>query len=329
MEGLGARIRTLRENRGLTTADVARAVGVSRSYISRLESEERRLNTSLIGKLSHVLGVEPGVLLGGASRESVTRRIRILTGQLLRRQKLNPRFVEKVVAHAVDEILPDDPEIVSIREWDRRMLDVGGTAGIIGRFGDRVDQIAEKLEQLERTMSYEQLRQRLRAQVEAWTAAEREAFVVDQLPEILQKQRRYRRLTGENIFLDEDPSIDRFRGFPFLVGRTDPAELLALRHTSLDLTSGFQREGLFAMRMEDDSMAPRYPKGTILICDSDRDVVDGRAVVAVEDLAATCREVQRDGASLWLTPHNSSFPATVVPLNSIRWAHPVVRSISD
>ena len=329
MQGLGARIRTLRENRGLTTADVARAVGVSRSYISRLESEERRLNTSLIGKLSHVLGVEPGVLFGGASRESATKRIRILTGQLLRRQRLNPLFIDRVVAHAVDEILPDDPGIVSIREWDRRMLDLGGSVGIIGRFGDRVDQIAERLELLDRTMSYQQLRERLKAQVAAWTPEEREAFVVDLLPEILQRQRHYRRLTGENIFVDEDSAADRLGRFPLLVGRVDPAELLALRHTAIDLTSGFRREGLFALRMEDESMAPRYPKGTIVVCDSDREAQSGRAVVAIANLPPACREVQRDGASLWLTPLNASFPASVHPTEAVRWAHPVVRSISD
>lgn len=56
-------LKIIRKRRGLTLEDVGRLSGLSPSYVSRLESEKRRLNSDVLIKLAKVLGCEVADLL--------------------------------------------------------------------------------------------------------------------------------------------------------------------------------------------------------------------------------------------------------------------------
>ena len=74
-EGLGARIRRLREKRGLTMAALGRAVGADGAgrTVASWETGERRPGTRWLMPLARELGVRPGYLLSGEGPEGVIR----------------------------------------------------------------------------------------------------------------------------------------------------------------------------------------------------------------------------------------------------------------
>ena len=55
---LGARLRRLRKDRGLTQVKLAEILGISPSYLNMIEHNDRPLTVSLLLKLSDVLGVD-------------------------------------------------------------------------------------------------------------------------------------------------------------------------------------------------------------------------------------------------------------------------------
>jgi hypothetical protein len=63
----------------------------------------------------------------------VHRRQETLLGHLLAVRTLNPRFVEKVLGHILEDFLPDDPELRTIRDWDGRLLDLGTRGTLLDR----------------------------------------------------------------------------------------------------------------------------------------------------------------------------------------------------
>jgi transcriptional regulator with XRE-family HTH domain len=330
MDGLGDRLRVLRESRGMSMHDLAEACGVSRSYVWRLENDQRQLNTRLIGKLAKALKIEPAVLIGGESHTAVHRRQETLLGHLLAVRTLNPRFVEKVLGHILEDFLPDDPELRTIRDWDGRLLDLGTRGTLLDRLMPRAGEIADHLDLLDKAMDYAEFRRRMLKSVASWPRERRERFVADLLPEILRQPGRYRRLTGEEIFREGRPETDRLARFPLLLDGDDPRTAILGRSGAIDLASQMSGESRFAFRMPDDSMAPRYAKGTILVADSDRQTDDGRpAIVGLADLPTTCRIVRREGSEVRFTPLNGQFPESVHPVEDLRWAHPVMRSIGE
>lgn len=62
--GLLDRIRTKRDERGLDQADLAEAIGVSESVMSRIMNDGRKLSAAELGLLADRLGVTTGYLLG-------------------------------------------------------------------------------------------------------------------------------------------------------------------------------------------------------------------------------------------------------------------------
>ncbi|MBX5467453.1 MAG: helix-turn-helix domain-containing protein [Firmicutes bacterium] len=64
---LGSYLRALRRRRGMSLAAVAKAAGMSPSYLSRLERGTRRPpGPDRLRRLSHILGVEAGQVLAAA-----------------------------------------------------------------------------------------------------------------------------------------------------------------------------------------------------------------------------------------------------------------------
>jgi len=63
---IGARIRELRAKRGMTLDDLARAAGVSRAMLSRIERGESSPTAQLLGKVCGGLGITLSVLFAEA-----------------------------------------------------------------------------------------------------------------------------------------------------------------------------------------------------------------------------------------------------------------------
>ncbi|GGL65004.1 helix-turn-helix transcriptional regulator [Wenxinia marina] len=64
----GSRIRARRLDRGLAQADLARAAGISASYLNLIEHNRRRIGGRLLNRIAAELEVEPAVLSQGAGR---------------------------------------------------------------------------------------------------------------------------------------------------------------------------------------------------------------------------------------------------------------------
>jgi transcriptional regulator with XRE-family HTH domain len=64
--GLGAAIRELRRERGLSQERLSLESGVHRNYIGGIERAERQPSISTVAKLAIVLGVRPSELLARA-----------------------------------------------------------------------------------------------------------------------------------------------------------------------------------------------------------------------------------------------------------------------
>lgn len=62
----GSRVRERRLASGIGQADLARAVGISASYLNLIEHNRRRISDAVLGRLAAVLGVAPGLLSEGA-----------------------------------------------------------------------------------------------------------------------------------------------------------------------------------------------------------------------------------------------------------------------
>ncbi|HEX4198045.1 MAG TPA: helix-turn-helix transcriptional regulator [Caulobacteraceae bacterium] len=60
---VGANVRRLRKERGLTQEDVAHPAGISVRYLSGIESGQENPTVAVLGRLAAALGVHPSSLL--------------------------------------------------------------------------------------------------------------------------------------------------------------------------------------------------------------------------------------------------------------------------
>ena len=102
---LHERVRELRRSRGLTQADVAPALGVSRSTVTQMESGVRALKAEELGRLADLFGCSPAELLGrgepgdgGAGSEELLELVAATPG--LAGDELAARDVRRVLATA-------------------------------------------------------------------------------------------------------------------------------------------------------------------------------------------------------------------------------------
>lgn len=70
---LGARLRQLRRVKGLTVDNLARAVGVDKAHLSRVENNVKTPSIAMLAQLAHELGTTMGHLLGETLDESEIR----------------------------------------------------------------------------------------------------------------------------------------------------------------------------------------------------------------------------------------------------------------
>jgi transcriptional regulator with XRE-family HTH domain len=67
----GSRVRERRLAANIGQADLARAVGISASYLNLIEHNRRRISDEVLGKLAKVLGADPSLLAEGAELGAV------------------------------------------------------------------------------------------------------------------------------------------------------------------------------------------------------------------------------------------------------------------
>lgn len=58
-ETVGSRIRELRLERGMTTTELARRIGISHPQVSRLENGRQNFRTQTLARIAAALGVKP------------------------------------------------------------------------------------------------------------------------------------------------------------------------------------------------------------------------------------------------------------------------------
>lgn len=68
--GVGNRIRGWRRQRGLTLDALAETTGISKSYLSKLESGKKAPSIATVMKLSEALGVSVGAIFGEQNQET-------------------------------------------------------------------------------------------------------------------------------------------------------------------------------------------------------------------------------------------------------------------
>ncbi len=69
---IGEKIRTIREERGFTQANVARYLGVDQSLISKIENDERSMTSDMLKNLSDLFGVESRTILATDTQKTKT-----------------------------------------------------------------------------------------------------------------------------------------------------------------------------------------------------------------------------------------------------------------
>ena len=65
---VGVRLRRFREERGLTQAALASALGISPSYVNQLESSQRPMTATVLLKLASVYDADLSAVLGRGRR---------------------------------------------------------------------------------------------------------------------------------------------------------------------------------------------------------------------------------------------------------------------
>lgn len=81
-------------------------------------------------------------------------------------------------------------------------------------------------------------------------------------------------------------------------------------------TSYQARRHTFALRVQGDSMEPRFPEGCIIIVEPDEQAAPGKFVVVRQngDSEATFKQLIQDGGTLYLKPLNARYP--IMPMRS-------------
>ena len=101
-KALGAHVALRRKSRGMTQAELARAIGVSQQAVFAYELGDRRISVLVLSKLSKVFGVSVNELIGMA--EPVRARKGRLSPRAIRHaerlqalSKTQQRFVVRII----------------------------------------------------------------------------------------------------------------------------------------------------------------------------------------------------------------------------------------
>lgn len=89
-------------------------------------------------------------------------------------------------------------------------------------------------------------------------------------------------------------------------------------------------ENAFALRIAGDSMEPKIPDGSTIICAPNMMPREGKPVVAkLESGDVTCKVYQRRGENVILAPYNPQHDVQIFSVRELQWVYPVMKVIVD
>ncbi|KFI31457.1 XRE family transcriptional regulator [Haematobacter massiliensis] len=155
---LGSRIRERRGLLGLRQAELARAAGVSASYLNLIEHNRRRVSEDLLDRIAHALGTETAALseggearvidglrlaaAGGAARETELDRLEEFAGRfpgwagLLAAQARQVQGLERAVETLTDRLAHDPYLSTALHEVLSAITSIRTTAEILAETDD-------------------------------------------------------------------------------------------------------------------------------------------------------------------------------------------------
>lgn len=120
---LGQRIRQLREHQGLSSRALARAAGLSETYVSQIERGRETPSLKTLAKIARALGVPLGDLVdeGGKAKEPVELK-ELLTSEetpVLYQGKALPVDTKRKVVQMLDAALSlrEEPKLEAVGAW--------------------------------------------------------------------------------------------------------------------------------------------------------------------------------------------------------------------
>ncbi|MCA8923729.1 MAG: helix-turn-helix domain-containing protein [Planctomycetes bacterium] len=289
---IGGEIKRLRERLSLSSKDLAERVGLSPSQMSRLESGQRRVDATLLGKLARALEVHPSHFfsdfgeVGGAGGRRGGWPTPL--GKLIRSERRRKHITAEELAQQVSKgktFLQD--------------LESGKTDLVTG---DTLLRLAKNLK-----LTPEQLLDAQRAEIRELRAALREAESGD----------------GRGVPLLEAPD----GGLPHALG-----EDRALVGEELErvLVPGV-RGRAFAVSWRNDEMTapsgPSFPPGSTLVFSYERPARHEDFVFALVDGGGTFRRLFMDPNGLRLQPLNLNYPPRSLAREDVLALYPLVASV--
>ena len=296
---VGELIRNLRQERGMRSGDLAKAVGVSRSYISRIENEDRKLSTNIILRIAEALAIDPSLLTAAAKQDPVDLRLRKAVERLLAGRVLNPRFVGNLFS-----FLSSDPaDLREVRAWGE------GAISCCRALSERLRSTADS---------------------EGWAYGEKRDWVRNHLVEFVEHLAFFETVLEESLLLESATEEAEASAGPVVPLLSSGDDLVGDRPASpLDVFGDLAAERLCAFQVRDNAMSPVFEPGTVVVFSMDRAAKTAdRVVVCLANGKLICKVLRRRGDLVQLVSQNPIYEPLFLAEEEIRWMHPVVRAIS-
>lgn len=102
VNGYGEKIKLYRKLRNLSQDDLGEKLGVTKSYISKLENEKTPLSLETLGKIAEILSVDPKQLINNKIQEPPEELKEagaewIILGKKMEEQGITPEQIEQWV----------------------------------------------------------------------------------------------------------------------------------------------------------------------------------------------------------------------------------------
>jgi SOS-response transcriptional repressor LexA/DNA-binding XRE family transcriptional regulator len=356
-ESFGETIRHLRREKDLTQAQVAEATGVSRNYIVMMEkgtspppSDEciRRLEKALgvprnhlrdIGHFerapkdlrSKLTSLEKSLAQERAAKEEyLTAFLTYILGRFVMPSGLGRRLREifsknPAAVKAFDALMAHWKEGQRARpEEVRSLLEAAGPE-------EREAFIAAFPRFFEKRIPARELKEHSRALLGAIKELEGEESQKEAVETLRQRveARRTSTVSPREVVLLRIPLISR-------TAAGDPRN-----YTDADYPTGWAEEfvaapedvtdrSAFALRIEGDSMVPRFSHGDVVIVSPDTPLKEGACVVAkTKGEEVTCKVYRTREEKIVLESINAAYPTLELEKDDVLWMYPVVKSIRD
>ena len=102
---IGARIATIRKGKGLTQADLAERIGISRLLISDYERGKVRIYADIIAKISTALGVSLDTLLAAKSVKNEDYIPNLKIAKRIKALEKLPEIKQKAILKTLDDLI--------------------------------------------------------------------------------------------------------------------------------------------------------------------------------------------------------------------------------